>query len=240
MSEAAIQQREANQHWAEPGSRHDRLVKVAKVGLPMGIGVLAAFLLMSPLAKRSEVSFILDKNEVETAPERMRIEAARYTGKDDKGQPFVIQADQAIQRSSDEPVVDIMGMLARLGMTSGEATIRAERGRYDIDRQRVAIPGAVNVSGPEGEQLVTRGVVVDLKSRTVSGGAGTAAGNEGSLAAGGVQGDLDRQQLGLSGGVSGRIKLGQFSAGRVRADLGTRTIVLDQGARLKIEQGAVR
>ena len=28
MSEAALQQREHQQHWAEPGSRHDRIVKL--------------------------------------------------------------------------------------------------------------------------------------------------------------------------------------------------------------------
>jgi lipopolysaccharide export system protein LptC len=36
------------------------------------------------------------------------------------------------------------------------------------------------------------------------------------------------------------MKLGEFSAGRLTADLGNRTVTLDQGARLKIVQGAVR
>ena len=72
MSEAAVRDREVKRHWAEPGSRHDLLVKAAKVGLPAGVGVLIAFLALAPLARNSEVSFILDKNQVETAPERMR------------------------------------------------------------------------------------------------------------------------------------------------------------------------
>ena len=240
MSEAAVHKREVQQHWAEPGSRHDALVKAAKIGLPSAVGVLAAFLLMAPLAKQSEVSFILDKNEVETAPERMRIESARYMGKDDKGQPFVIQANRAIQRSSEQPIVDIMGMFARLGLENGPATIQAQRGRYNLDKQQVAILGPVRVSGPEGERLVTNNVLVDLNRRTVVGGQGTGAGRQGSVAAGEVEGNLDRKQLGLGGGVSGRIKLGQFTAGSVHADLGSRTIVLDGGARLKIEQGTVR
>jgi lipopolysaccharide export system protein LptC len=36
------------------------------------------------------------------------------------------------------------------------------------------------------------------------------------------------------------MRLGTFSAGRLAADLGERTITLDHGARLKIVQGAVR
>ena len=72
MSEAAAHQREVQEHWAEPGSRHDGLVRVLKIGLPSAVGVLAAFLLMAPLTKDQEVSFILDKNEVDSAPERFR------------------------------------------------------------------------------------------------------------------------------------------------------------------------
>ena len=36
------------------------------------------------------------------------------------------------------------------------------------------------------------------------------------------------------------MRLGQFRADHVSADLGDRTVVLDGGARLKIVQGAVR
>jgi lipopolysaccharide export system protein LptC len=36
------------------------------------------------------------------------------------------------------------------------------------------------------------------------------------------------------------MRLGQFRAGRLTADLGQRTVTLEQGARLKIVQGAVR
>lgn len=240
MSEAALHRQEVRAHWAEPGSRHDTVVRLLKIGLPSLVGILIAFLLLAPLSKRQEVSFILDKNEVDTAPERMRIEAARYSGKDNKGQPFVIQAQRAIQPTSDAPIVDIMGMFARLGLENGPATIRADRGRYDIDRQQVFVQGPVQVNGPEGEQLFTRDVVVDLKNRTVAGGSGSGSGRGGDIAAGQLSGNLRSQQLGLGGGVSGRIELGEFQAARVRADLGTRTIVLDGGARLKIRQGAVR
>ena len=42
--------------------------------------MLIAFLALAPLDKEGDVSFILDKNKVERAAERMRVEAARYTG----------------------------------------------------------------------------------------------------------------------------------------------------------------
>ena len=212
MSEAATREREVRQHWAQPGSQHDRVIRFAKIGLPIAVGVLVAFLALAPLDRNSEVSFILDKNKVENAPERMRVDVARYTGEDDKGRPFLIVAQSAIQRSSDLPIVDIRGMLARLGLSEGPVTLVANLAHYNIDEQVVRVDGPIRVSGPEGDRLFTSNVTVDLKQRQVTG----------------------------SEGVQGQMKLGQFSAGRLQADLGTRTVVLDHGARLKIVQGAVR
>ena len=113
MSEAAIREREVKQHWAVPGSKHDRIVRFAKIALPVSVGLLVAFLALVPLDRGSDVSFILDKNKVANAPERMRVDVARYTGEDKLGRPFTIVAQSAVQRSSDQPVVDISGMLAR-------------------------------------------------------------------------------------------------------------------------------
>lgn len=241
MSEAATLQRERNQHWAEPGSRHDKLIGTLKVALPAAVGVVAAIFLMLPLTKDQEVSFILDKKDVGRAEERMKIEAARYTGTDNEGQPFVLVADRAVQQTSDVPVVDISGMRARLGLSQGPATIQALQGRYNLDRQQVAVSGPVRVSGPEGEQLVTRDVLIDLKSRQVrSTGQINGRMPVGSFDAASLNADLGTKQVGLTGGVSGQLKLGTFAAARMRADLNSRVVVLDGGARLKIVPGAVR
>jgi lipopolysaccharide export system protein LptC len=212
MSEAASRERASRQTWAVPGSRHDRLIRVAKVALPSGVGILLAFMALAPLDKRGDISFILDKNKVENAPERMRLESARYMGEDGRGQKFSITAQQAVQRTSSVPIVDLRGMLARLGLAQGPVTIAANQGRYNIDQQNVAVDGAVWVVGPEGYRLETRDVDVDLK----------------------------KQQVVSTGPVRGEMKLGQFTAGRLRADLNERKVVLDGGARLKIVQGAVR
>ena len=113
---------------------------------------------IAPFDKRGDVSFILDKNKVDTAQERMRVEAARYTGTDDKGQKFAIIADRAIQPTSDRPIVDIMGMRAQLDLERGPLTIVAHKGRYNLDQQKVAIDGPVRVAGPDGYRLETRDV----------------------------------------------------------------------------------
>jgi len=212
MADAALQERTAKHRWAEPGSWHDRLVRWIKIGLPSAVGVLVAILALAPLDKKGDVSFILDKKKVQSAPERMRVEVAHYTGTDDKGQMFEIVANRAIQRSSDNPLVDINGMFARLHQSQGPMVIAANKGRYNIDTQQVAILGPVKVAGADGFRLNTSDVTVDMKQR----------------------------QLASHGPASGEMRLGQFQAQQIRANLGDRTVVLNGGARLKIVQGAVR
>lgn len=212
MSELANQERATKQRWAVPGGSHDRVVRLAKIGLPAAVGVVVAFLAMAPLDERGDVSFVLDKKKVENAPERMRVEKASYVGEDNRGQKFQIEANRALQRSSDEPIVDIWGMLARFGLSQGPVTVAANQGRYNLDEQKVDVKGPVRVAGPEGEQLLTRDVRVDLKQNLVT----------------------------SNGGVSGRTELGVFRADSLRADLEGRTVVLDGRARLKIVQGTVR
>jgi len=212
MSDLATKERATRQRWAIPGSTHDRLVRFTKIGLPAAVGVLVAVLALAPLDKHGDVSFILDKKKVENAPERMRVEQAKYVGTDNNGQQFDITAQRALQRSSDVPLVDIWGMFARLRLDRGPLLIAANQGQYNLDTQTVAINGPVKVAGPDGYRLATRDVMVDLKQR----------------------------QLASAGPVAGQMRLGQFEAGQLKANLGDRTVVLDGGARLKIVQGAVR
>ena len=212
MVDTADSERVFKQRWAEPGSGHDLLIRWAKILLPSAVGILLAILAVAPLEKKGDVSFILDKKKVQSAPERMRVEAARYTGTDEKGQQFVMTANRAVQRSSDTPIVDITGMFAKLEQTQGPVLIAANQGRYNIDTQRVAIDGPVKVAGTDGFKLSTDNVLVDLRQR----------------------------ELASQGTAQGSMRLGDFKAAHIKADLRDKVVVLDGGARLKIVQGTVR
>lgn len=212
MSEQAVASRLWRQRRASPGGRQDRIVGVARVALPMAAGVLVALLAMAPLTSGSDVSFLLDKNKVDVATERMRVEAAEYRGQDDKGQPFSLTARDAVQRSSADTTVRMNDLAATLKLSDGPASLRADKGRYDPAAEQVAIDGPLLFSAADGYSLATRDVTVDLKTRT----------------------------MGSGGRVEGKMPLGAFSAGRLRADLGERHVVLDGGASLKIRQGGLK
>jgi lipopolysaccharide export system protein LptC len=207
LSETARRARTQRQIWAAPGSRHDALIRVLQIALPMGIGILAAFLVMAPLFMGGDVSFVLDKNKVDVAAERMRIQAARYRGADDKGRAFELDAGSAVQKSSAERVVRLNQLAAGLELDDGPATIRAREGRYDMESDRLAIDGGIAVRAAGGYALDTRDAVVDLRARKLRSG----------------------------GAVTGSTQQGRFSGNRLEADLEQRTVRIVGNARLRID-----
>lgn len=212
MSELADQVRSERQLWAAAGSSHDRVIAIARVVLPMGVGALVAILAVAPLTLGRDISFVLSKDRVDVAGERLRVEAATYRGEDSKGQPFELRAGSAVQTSSRDPVVRLNDLSARIVLQDGPATIRANSGRYDMNSERVAVDGPVRFQSADGYELRTRDVAIDLKTRNVASG----------------------------GRVDGEMPLGSFSGNRMTADLNNRVVVLEGQARLHIVQGRSR
>ncbi len=206
MSQVARAIRTERQVWAAPGSRHDKLIGVLQVALPMGIGILAAFLVMAPLFASGDVSFVLDKNKVDVASERLKIEAARYSGEDDKGRAFRLDAGSAVQKSSAEQVVQMKALAASIQLNDGPAQIKADNGRYDMATDRVKVDGPIAVTAANGYKMDTRDATVDLKTRTLE----------------------------SAGTVDGSTPLGTFRGDRLKADLDKRTVALAGNARLRI------
>jgi lipopolysaccharide export system protein LptC len=212
MSELADRERAAKRSWARPGGAHDVIVRIMKIVLPVCVGLLLAYVFLSPLSKTREVSFLLDKNKVEVAKERMKVQSAQYRGLDNKGRPFVVTAERALQPSSTDPVVQISGMAAQIALVDGPGRVTAQRGRYNLDTQKVDVLGPINVTAPQGYRLQTRDVTMDFNTKTISG----------------------------QNGVEGQMPLGHFTAGRLEADLHNRTVRLGGRARLHIVQGGLR
>lgn len=206
MSQIARRIKSERQTWAAPGSSHDRLVMLLQIILPIGIGVLAAFLVTAPLFAGGDVSFVLDKNKVDVASERLKVQTARYRGDDSKGRAFQLTAGSAVQKSTAEPIVQLNTLAAKIQLSDGPAQITADRGRYDINGEKVAIDGPIKFTAANGYVLDTHDATVDLKS----------------------------QKLASGGAVSGTTPLGTFSGNQLTADLEGRTVALKGNAHLRI------
>ena len=90
MSRQADQMRTARQRFAAPGGSLDRIVRLLAFGLPALVGAVAATMLIAPLKPRGEISFLLDRNKVAVANDRLSVSEAVYRGEDTKGRPFAL------------------------------------------------------------------------------------------------------------------------------------------------------
>lgn len=204
--------RDKRRAFATPGGFHDRLIAFLAKALPAAIGLIAAVMILAPLSQRGEISFLLDRNKVAVTNERIAVDKAMYRGQDDRGRPFSLTAGSAVQTSSSTPVVDMRNLMGHIQLSDGPAEITAPSGRYNFNTDQVAVPGPVKVDAAGGYRLITKGVGIDLKSRRLAG----------------------------AGGVEGAVPTGIFSADRMNADLGERTVTLEGNARLRMTPGKLR
>jgi lipopolysaccharide export system protein LptC len=211
MSDDAERERR-EKRWARPGGSHDRVVRFLKIALPALIGVVLAFLAFAPLEEKQEVSFLLDKNKVETAPERLKVASAQYRGQDNEGRPFVLNARSALQATSAVQVVDIRDMNAQIQLDTGPASLVANRARYDMEHDHVNVIGPITFTASDGYRMGTNDVDIDLRTHSMA----------------------------SRGAVQGQMPLGRFSADQLQVNLPDRRVVLTGRARLHIVQGGLR
>ena len=208
LSSEARAERHRQRAWARPESSHDRIIGIARVTLPAAVVVLTLALAAAPITSGRDISFVLSKDRVTTAKERMRVTQALYRGEDSKGQPFQLNALSAVQQTSADPIVKLDTLSAKIQLPAGPATIVSPKGRYNLDNQRVALDGPVDFHTADGYHLATHDVDLDMKTR----------------------------RLASRNPVTGTMPLGVFSSDRMQADLDQKVVVLDGHARLHMTQ----
>jgi lipopolysaccharide export system protein LptC len=209
MTKQADQIRNRRRTFAAPGSSLDRTVRWLAIGLPALVGVVVALMVVTPLGPRGEVSFLLNRNKVAPAPNRLFVNNAVYRGEDDKGRVFSLAAGLAVQHSAREPVVQMRDLIGRMLLQDGPAQLTAPAGTYNYETQLITVPSDVRFVAADGYRMNTSGVSIDLDNKTLAG----------------------------TGGVAGAVPAGTFSADSIHANLEQRTVSLQGHARLRMVPG---
>lgn len=191
---------------ALPGGGWDRFVATVKIVLPALAILLLGTIVVWPLTSAREFSFLLAKDKVAMSKERLRTDTAVYRGETANGQPFIIHAAGAVQRSSAVPVIELKALSADVRLDDGPARVTAPGGRYEIDHDLLVIAGPVMMTSTSGYSVNGADVRVSLLART-------------------VVTDLP---------VTGTVPLGTFRANAMRADIGGKRVMLDGGTHLHI------
>ena len=209
MTAQADRIRNRRRAFAAPGSPLDRTVRWLALGLPALVGVVVALMIVTPLGPRGEVSFLLNRNKVATAPNRLFVNNAVYRGEDQKGRPFSLTAGEAVQHTAMQPVVELRDLVGSILLDEGPARLTAPTGSYNYETQQVSVPNQVTFVAADGYEMRTSGVSIDLDKKAMVG----------------------------SGGVAGAVPAGTFSADSIHADLDKRTVSLQGNARLRMVPG---
>jgi lipopolysaccharide export system protein LptC len=97
-------------------------------------------------------------------------------------------------------------------MQDGPAQLSAPLGLFHYDSNRIDIHGPVVFTANGGYRFMTSNITIDLRANHASG----------------------------TGGVSGAVPSGTFSAARIDVDLNERTVSLTGGARLQMQPGQLK
>ncbi|EIZ79070.1 hypothetical protein WSK_2257 [Novosphingobium sp. Rr 2-17] len=212
MSVQATEIQNRRRHLARPGGTHDKFVGFLAKALPAGIGLVAAVMILVPLSPRGEISFLLDRNKVAITGERIHVSDAAYRGLDNRDRDFLVTAGTAIQQSANIPVIDMIGLKARMNLNDGPGNVQAPSGAYNYETDKIDVAGPVAFDAPDGYRMTTRNVAIDVKQQTAVG----------------------------KGGVEGTVPTGTFTADAMQADLENRVVTLEGNARLRMTPGQMR
>jgi lipopolysaccharide export system protein LptC len=143
-------------------ARRRWLINMTKFVLPMG-----AMLLLSMIALWPEFEHATDKARMamrppDTAIEGMRMKEAHYNGVDERGRPFTVTAEKAVQH--DENRVDLTTPVADMTLESGSwINIRSRDGVYLRKDQQLDLSGDVVLYRDDGTTMKTGSVAVQMK-----------------------------------------------------------------------------
>lgn len=196
---------------AAPGGALSRRMWWLKRLLPLSALVLLGAIVVQSLDAATELSFIVSRDPVNAKRDRLRIDGAIYTGEDDLGRPFRVEADSAVQRSATDPTVEIANVRARIALADGPAVITAPSARYAISGERLTVDAPV-AARRSGLAVTSGSLAIDLRAGRAS----------------------------AAGPIAGELALGRFEAGALQTDLAGERIVLSGGARLRIVRGAAK
>lgn len=197
----------SRQRRALPGSRHEKMMAMLKWLLPSLAALLLAVIIIWPLSSVQEFSFLLAKDKVDMATERLRVDRASYRGETARGEAFLIEAERAVQKTSAVAEVDLTRLAARLEASDGLTIVTAPTGTYYMDTDNLRVSGPIKLDSAAGYTVETGTVDIDMNERTLA----------------------SRET------VTGQIPIGSFKADKLSADLQGRVLILEGRAHLRIK-----
>lgn len=144
--------------------RHSRFVGLMKLLLPALAAALILLVIAWPHLRIDSDGFRLGISRLGFGqPDNLSMVNARFNGVDAKNRPFTITADLATQSRENESLIALELPKADMTLQDGAwLALSARAGKYDQDREQLALRGDVSLFHDDGFEIHTQSALIDL------------------------------------------------------------------------------
>jgi lipopolysaccharide export system protein LptC len=197
---------------------YSRFVMLMKRALPIGASFIFAAVLIFAFLPRQTDKVQMFYRSLGRIDNDLTMTAPRLTGTDEKGHPFVVTADHAVQDVRDPHRARLFGVESDVTMDNDRwLNATAARGTFDMDKSSLNLSGGISTFSDTGYELHTSYGHVDLKRGQFEGPATvTGQGPLGTFRADRFRIDHVTQMIYLNGNVHMTLYLKNASAGKAK------------------------
>jgi lipopolysaccharide export system protein LptC len=189
---------------ASEARRYSKFVTVMKRALTLGAITIIGAVLIFFFIQRQPRQLSMSYETLGRVENDLAMLKPRLTGTDDKGNPFVITADAAVQDAKNPKRASLKNIEADLALDEESwINARAREGVIDMAAGKMVLMGGIDLFTDTGYELHTQSARMDFKRNVVHGDQPvTGQGPLGTLSADRFQAERASNQLLLSGHVT--------------------------------------
>ena len=193
----------------DQAAARSQIVRKLRIALPILAMVLIAALLVNTQSGGGDDAFLDDFANLDATPEELRMANPRFAGVDDKGHPYDITADAALQAPGVPELIELVNPRAVTRGVDSDTIVNADKGLFRSEENVLDLSERVTVNhsiGGETYVLRTPAATVSIGEETVQ----STTGIEGESESGSLRADTMRAYNGegrvvFEGNVSMRI-----------------------------------
>lgn len=193
----------------EQAAARSVLVKRLRIALPALAGVLVLALFFNTRSGGGDEAFLEDFANLEATPEELKMANPRFAGVDDKGHPYDITAEMALQAPGAREIVELVKPRALTTGADARTEVTADKGVFRTEENVLDLSNGVTLSHSVGDAtyvFTTPAASVSLREETVHSTSGIEGRSEsGTLRADGMRAYNSEGRTVFEGNVSMRI-----------------------------------
>ena len=194
----------------ERAAARSRLVRRLRIALPVLALILILAFFFNTRSNHVDDAFLKDFEQLTATTEDLRMASPRFAGVDDRGRPFEITADAAIQKNENRDLVTLEQPRAVQGDQGDETVVTAEKGVYRSEENILELEDEVTLEhqfGKETYVLRSPSATVSIKDEVVesTAGVGGQSSDGGALRADEMRAYRSEGRVIFEGNVSMRI-----------------------------------